>query len=653
MVLQRGRKLPVWGWGAAGESVTIRLEGRGRKGKDLDVEVQVTTAADGRWRTKLPKLEAGGPYVLKVTGNNTVTFEDVLVGEVWLCSGQSNMEVPVGMQSGLGWWKGVLNYKKELKSAKIPKLRLFKVAHTWQRGPIDDVNGTWTRSTSKTVAGFSGTAFFFGRKLVQELDVPVGLITAAVGGMPIEQFSPNTGQAFWYNGMIAPVIPYGIRGATWYQGETNFWAGDRSNYFEKQKRLIDDWRRNWGQGEFPFYLVQLAPLDYGDDLYSLPTFWEAQAKTLSVKNTGIVATMDIGDVKDVHPRNKRGVGERLALWALAKDYQRDIACSGPKFKKFEVEGDKLRVFFEDVGGGLKSRNRKPLDSFEIAGDGEFQSAKAEIDGNTVVLSSDEVTKPSLVRFAWHCMANPNLVNKAGLPAYPFRTGSNPPKVSGKRLFAETSTITLASQDKGGQIRYTLDGSAPEESSRLYSAPIAIRETTTVRTRFYRDDGVHSSVTSAKFTKAEPRKHRGKTLVLGVRYSYYEYDKPWSKLPKPSRLARLKPVETGRTNDFALGVQNRNDSFALMFTGYLDVQTQGKYTFEVTSDDGARLFVDGKLVVDNDGIHPPVAKTGEVKLRTGMRKINVLYFEGGGTEALSVKYQGPSISKQEIPCWCEQ
>jgi len=643
MVLQRGRKLPVWGWSGAGDRVSVRLSG-----KDTDVTVETTAGGDGRWRTELPAQKAGGPLVMTVRGGSTVSFKDVLVGEVWLCSGQSNMEVPVAPQPGVSWWKGVLDYKKELAGAAVPGLRLFHVKTTWQRAPIQDVNGTWAPSNAKSAAGFSGTAFFFGRKLRKELDVPVGLIAAAVGGMPIEQFSPHSGQAFWYNGMIAPVIPYGIRGAIWYQGETNLWAGDRANYFGKQKALIDSWRQIWGQGDFPFYLAQLAPLDYGDDLYSLPRFWEAQARTLTVANTGIVSTTDIGDVKDVHPRNKRGVGERLALWALAKDYGKDVVCSGPTFRSTEVEGDRVRVLFDNVGSGLKSRNRKPLDSFEIAGDGDFVEAKAVIDGDSVLVSSKSVSSPTLVRFGWRCTANPNLQNKEGLPAYPFRTGSGAPSISGKRLFAEKSVIELVPGEPDGSIHYTLDGSAPGKDSPLYGAAIHVDRTTTIRARFFRNDGVPSNVVSATFTRAEPRKYRRKTLHLGVSYKYYEGS--WDKIP---RLSRLEPVKTGTASDFGIQMRNRNDGFALMFSGYLDVEEAGTYTFQTTSDDGSRLFVDGKLVVDNDGIHAPVTKSGQVRLRAGMRKINVVYFEGGGGEALSVKYKGPSVPLQQLPCWCER
>ncbi|MCH2059207.1 MAG: chitobiase/beta-hexosaminidase C-terminal domain-containing protein [Verrucomicrobiales bacterium] len=638
MVLQRGIKLPVWGWAGAGENLSLTLRGQG-----LNIKVDTTADGAGKWRLELPVLKAGGPYVMTVSASNTVTFDNVMAGEVWLCSGQSNMEVPVGLMPGAGWWKGVFDYQQELASADNPRLRLFKVATTWQRAPIEDVNGTWAVSSPATAAGFSGTGYFFGRKLAKDLDVTVGLVAAAVGGMPIEQFSPHSGQAFWYNGMIAPVIPYGIRGAIWYQGETNFWAGDRANYFDKQKALIDSWRQIWKQGDFPFYLVQLAPGLGGN----LPLFWEAQARSLSIKNTGIVSTNDIGG-DPVHPRNKRGVGERLALWALAKDYGQDITFSGPTFKSMKVEGHMIRVSFDNVGRGLITRKNEPVSGFEIAGEGRFYPARALIDGNTVLVASKKVPKPSLVRLGWHHLSNTNLQNRAGLPAFPFRTGSSAPEISGKRLFKNSSTITLKPIEGNGSIHYTLDGSLPDKTSPVYANPIKVSKTTPMRARFYRSDGVMSSVAEAVFSKAQPRKHGVKILDLGVSYKYYEGS--WAALPD---FSQLKPIKTGITDDFTLAVADKTDGYALAFTGYLDVREPGLYTFQTTSDDGSALLVDGQLIVDNNGIHAPVTKSGEVQLRKGWRRIDVFFFEGGGGEALSVQYKGPDIPLQALPCWCEQ
>ena len=638
MVLQRGIKLPVWGWAETGEKLTLTL-----KGRDLNLKLETVADGGGQWKLELPALKAGGPYVMTVTGDNSVAFNNVMAGEVWLCSGQSNMEVPVGLLNGAAWWKGVLNYEEELASADNPKLRLFNVATTWKQSPIQDVNGSWVLSSPAAAAGFSGTGFFFGKKLVKELDVTVGLIEAAVGGMPIEQFSPHSGQAFWYNGMIAPVIPYGIRGSIWYQGETNFWAGDRANYFDKQKTLIDSWRQIWKQGDFPFYLVQLAP-GLGE---ALPLFWEAQIRTLTVKNTGIVSTNDIGG-DPVHPRNKRGVGERLALWALAKDYGKNISFSGPTFKSMNVEGHMIRVNFDHVGSGLKTRNNERISGFEIAGEGKFYPAKAVIDGKTVLVASKKVPNPALIRLGWNHLSNTNLQNNDGLPAFPFRTGSSAPEISGKRLFSNVSTINLKAIEGNGTIHYTLDDSLPGKTSPIYSDPIEVKKTTTIRARFYRSDGVMSSVAESTFSKAEPRKYGVRILNLGVSYKYYEGS--WSSLPDFENLEVLK---TGISDDFNLTVADRTDGYALAFTGYIDIKEPGLYTFQTTSDDGSSLLVDGQLIVDNDGIHAPITKSGEVELRKGWRKIEVFFFEGGVGEVLNVKYKGPNMPLQDLPCWCEQ
>jgi hypothetical protein len=248
------------------------------------------------------------------------------------------------------------------------------------------------------------------------------------------------------------------------------------------------------------------------------------------------------------------------------------------------------------------------------------------------------------------MSDTNLQNKEGLPAFPFRTGSNPPAISGKRLFSTLSSITLASTEGAGAIRYSLDGSPPGKEAPLYVHAINVDKTTTIRARFYRSDGVASNVAEATFVKAEPQKYRGKLLDLGVSYKYFETSKPLATLPRISSLK--SPVKTGISEDFTLGVANRTDGYVLLFTGYLDVKESGVYTFETTSDDGSALYVDKKLVVNNNGIHPPVKKTGKIKLRKGWRKVNVLYFESGGGEALSVQYSGPNIPLQALPCWCE-
>ena len=253
--------------------------------------------------------------------------------------------------------------------------------------------------------------------------MPVGLIESAWGGSPIEPWIVAGGKGGgMYNGMIAPVKPFAIRGAIWYQGESNVCNG--LQYYDKMKALIDGWRQVWGY-DFPFYFVEIAPLS-GYKPGSLPDLWEAQVASLKIPGTGMAVTTDLVDnIKDIHPKNKIDVGNRLALWALAKDYgKKDLVYSGPLYKSMKVEGNKIRLSFAHVGGGLKSRDGKPLSEFEIAGaDGKFVPAEATIDGDTVVVQAKEVAAPTQVRFGWRNVANPNLVNKEGLPASPFQTNN--------------------------------------------------------------------------------------------------------------------------------------------------------------------------------------------------------------------------------------
>jgi sialate O-acetylesterase len=281
--------------------------------------------------------------------------------------------------------------------------------------------------------------------------VPIGLIGSNWGGTRIEPWTPPVGFQMvpalkdiadnlsqfpsknpdgkvnhqsplaLYNGMIHPLLPYAVRGAIWYQGESN--NGEGMLYHEKMKALIQGWRKVWNNESMPFYFVQLAPFRYGGDPTRLPGIWEAQTATLSVPHTGMAVTVDISNVADIHPRNKQDVGKRLALWALAKDYGKEgIVYSGPLYKSMKVEGNKIRLGFDHVGGGLVSRDGKPLSCFTIAGeDKNLVEAKAEIDGDAVVVSADAVAQPVAVRFGWHQEAEPNLSNKDGLPASPFRT----------------------------------------------------------------------------------------------------------------------------------------------------------------------------------------------------------------------------------------
>ncbi|MEN6494108.1 MAG: sialate O-acetylesterase [Thermoguttaceae bacterium] len=482
MVLQRDQAIPVWGWADPEEKVSVQI----------DDQPAVTTTANkaGQWRVTLPKMSAGGAFTVKVVGKNTITLDDVLVGEVWLCSGQSNMEMVVA---------SCTNAQQEIAAANHPQIRQIKVPKLTASVPAKDFPGQWQVCSPETVGGFTACGYFMARELQKKLNVPVGLLHSSWGGTRIEPWTTPAGFAQvptladiqqkiakadphsaefkdglgkyldqlegWmqatrqsiaqeklitsmpefppdfaplaahanphgqpttlYNAMIHPLVPFGIRGAIWYQGESNHVEGKL--YTEKMKALIQGWRQLWGS-ELPFYYVQIAPFPYGSENPAvLAEFWEAQSAALEIPNTGMVVTSDIGDYKDIHPKNKQEVGRRLALLARKNvDGQSDIVCSGPTFKAMALEGDKIRIRFDNIGSGLASRDGKPLNWFEIIGkDTDWTKADAAIEGDSVVLSSDKVKAPVAMRFAWDKSAEPNLMNKEGLPASAFRSGKEP------------------------------------------------------------------------------------------------------------------------------------------------------------------------------------------------------------------------------------
>ncbi len=410
MVLQREMPLPVWGWAEVGEEVTVTLGENSAK----------TTADDkGNWSVQLPAMKADGKsYSMTVKGKNTIVLEDILIGDVWVGSGQSNME-----------WQLTSTEKanEAIAAAKHPQIRLFHVPKTQSPTPAKDVAAKWKECTPETTPKFSAVLYYFGLKLHQEVEVPIGLINSSWGGSPIEPWTiTGSSSGGMYNGMIAPLQPFAIRGAVWYQGETNVINKNGLAYYDKMKALIEGWRTSWGH-DLPFYFVQIAPWSGGRyEPGELPALWEAQVASLKIPGTGMVVTTDLVDnINDIHPRNKRDVGNRLALWALAKSYrQDDILYSGPLYKSMSVEEDSIRLHFAHVGESLTIRDSKALNEFQIAGaDGKFVEATAEIDGKTVLVYAKRVSQPVHVRFGWHKLANPNLVNSAGLPASPFQTNN--------------------------------------------------------------------------------------------------------------------------------------------------------------------------------------------------------------------------------------
>jgi sialate O-acetylesterase len=478
MVLQQQMNVPVWGWAAPDSKVTVHFAGQNKT---------VRVGADGKWLVKLDKLKASSePRDLVVTvfwglddvkspSNSVgsgwkVAFTNILVGEVWLASGQSNMEKPLHNQPGQ---KDVFNAEQELAAADYPNIRIFKVekklAATSQSDLIKFDGWRECSSNALDSISFSAAAYFFGREVHTNLNVPVGLVESSWGGTRIEPWTPPAGfeqvasqkkyadtmlvatdvpdsikkfsptkPTAIYNAMIAPIAGFALRGAIWYQGESNLMGTNQDNdyleYADKMSALVGGWRQIWGEGEFPFYFVQIAPFKYyssktrrANARDMLPEFWTLQSKAArSIKKTGMVVTTDlVNNVDDIHPRDKAAVGHRLALLALDETYGKEVASESPVFDEMKISGDKIVLEFEHAHGGLKSRDGQPLNWFTIAGaDGKFVPAEAKIVGkNKIEVSAAEVKEPKTVRFAWDETAQPNLCNGAGLPAEPFRTDS--------------------------------------------------------------------------------------------------------------------------------------------------------------------------------------------------------------------------------------
>ena len=467
-VLQSGMPIPVWGMADPGEKVTVKLGGG----------TQSTTAGtDGRWMVRLGKMAAGGPFVMTIAGKNTVTVNDVLVGEDWIGSGQSNMAFTVSVKAAS--FAGMLDEDKEIAAANYPQLRIFMAKTKKSYEPETEIEGEWKIATPENAGAFSAVAYLFGRDLNRALKVPMGMVVIAFGASTAESWisrpvvaadaemkpmlthfdelvefykthpGATTDQApaapqtinsrpgkpgplrdpvqdqhqptVLYNGMVHPIVPFAVRGVIWYQGESI--VGGKAGvalYPHVMEALVKDWRAEWGEGNLPFYCVQLPPLK---NTSNNPMVREGQAKLLSLPNTGMAVTLDVGDPANVHPKNKEPVGDRLSRIALANVYGRKIEFSGPVFSGAKVDGSNIVVSFTHAEG-LAGKDG-PLKWFQVAGpDGHYVDAEAKVDGSTVVAHSDQVTSPVSVRYAWdNYPEGANLVNGAGLPAAPFRTDS--------------------------------------------------------------------------------------------------------------------------------------------------------------------------------------------------------------------------------------
>ncbi len=475
MVLQQDARVPVWGTAGPGERISVEVAGRSGS---------TQADGDGNWTVTLRDLEDGGPYEMTVTGESgSKTFTDVLVGEVWVCSGQSNMQWPVSMSD---------NPEAEAAAANHPNLRLFYVERKTAETPQRDCKAEWTATTPETIPNFSAVAYYFGREVQKLRGVPVGLIHTSWGGTAAEawtsrgvleseeDFAPILSRwdammerypqdrAKWeadhqaweterdrakaenrevpaeprpprgpddpnrpanlYNAMIAPIVPFGIRGAIWYQGESN--AGRAYQYRELLPAMIGCWRDDWDQGRFPFLIVQLANFmerkqEPGESAWA--ELREAQSMTAAQRGNGLAVAIDIGQADDIHPRNKQDVGRRLAFAAQEVAYkERGFASSGPVYRSHRVRGNEIALRFDHVHGGLKTPDGGPLKGFAIVGpDSAFVWADARIDGDRVVVSSPSVANPVAVRYGWADNPDCNLYNAAGLPASPFRTDDRP------------------------------------------------------------------------------------------------------------------------------------------------------------------------------------------------------------------------------------
>jgi sialate O-acetylesterase len=502
MVLQRDRPIPIWGWSDPGRRVEVTLGG---------VRTETNATHEGRWQAVLPAQAAGGPHTVTITSDITITLRDVMIGEVWVASGQSNMERGVRTTD---------TPNTVIPAARHPNLRLFMIPRRAATMPQTDVEAHWVQCTPETIVqgseqGFSSVAYHFACELQSRLAVPIGMIESTWGGTRIEPWIspeglsavpalaplltqvhlamptsslhrqtlteaitaydrwiqagraalesqssppplPTAPTGLWpraggatsiFHGMIHPIVPFGIRGVLWYQGESN--VNDGVLYADKLKALITGWRKLWNQGDFPFLYVQIAPYGYGTAApHILPQFWEAQTAALELPHTGMSVINDLGDQRDVHPRNKREVGRRLALLARRDVYgETELVATGPVFRSMKVESARLRVFFDAAGGGLMSRDGQPLSHFEIvdARQGGFVPARAIVDNDSVVLDAPGVMEPVAMRFAWDKAAAPNLVNREGLPAGTFRAGDPPGRLG----------VNLP-EARGYQVVYDLD-----------------------------------------------------------------------------------------------------------------------------------------------------------------------------------------------------
>jgi sialate O-acetylesterase len=433
MVLQQQTDAAIWGKAAANATVSIKTSWNGRS-------FSARTDKAGNWRVKVSTPSAGGPYTINISDGKALTLKNVMIGEVWVCSGQSNMEMPMK-----GYRNQPVNGSNQLiAESSNQNIRLFTVARASNLNPQEDFSGSWKTCEPENLSEFSATAYFFGLMLNKTLNVPIGLINTSWGGTRIEPWMSESGlgRFEWvklpdktqtqqnlspqiptvlFNAMVNPMVGFGIRGAIWYQGEANRTEADK--YVQLLPGLIENWRSVWRVGEFPFYYVQIAPYDYGQQGANSAFLREAQLKaSKAISNIGMACIMDTGEKDCIHPADKKAAGSRLALLALAKTYgKKGFACDGPVLKEFTIEGNQVRLTFDNAPNGLSSFG-KGLYCFEVSGANKrFYPAEAFITNTGITVFSPTVTQPVAVRYAFKDFIAGDLFNTEGLPATSFRT----------------------------------------------------------------------------------------------------------------------------------------------------------------------------------------------------------------------------------------
>ena len=601
MVLQRNSTVRLWGWSNAAEEIDITPA--------WDQHTyEVKADRDARWEILIPTPDAGGPYSIEIKGTNQIVLEDILIGEVWICSGQSNME-----------WSAVHGYdgaEEEVSNADHPNIRLFQIPKTTSQYPQDDCQGIWETCSPTSIADFSAVGYFFGRHLNRELDVPIGLIQAAWGGTAAEVWTPRKiidahdqfskwdqvlgTSDYWprtpaatYNAMIHPLVKFKLAGTIWYQGESN--TANPIVYRDLFPAMINGWREAW-DFPMPFYYVQIAPYNYSTPLQGA-LVREAQLQTMSnMPNTGMVVVSDIGNIYDIHPRNKIDVGIRLANWALARTYGlRDVKYSGPLYQSHRVENGKMIVSFKYADAGLLSKDG-PLRGFTLAGrDRIFFPAEAVIKDNEVVVTSNFVLDPVAVRFGFDNAAETNLFNQYELPASSFRSDDWPIITKDVKIDinykpeAQAYLVTLTS-DEVDEIKYTTNGDPPGLSGLTYRQPFYIDKECTIKALAF-FEGRSSDATTTKVVKMNLATY--KPLELDSRYS-----DPYSA---GGDQALVDGVTGGSSynNGMWQGYLGENMSATIDFGQRIPIST---ITTRAFKNQNARIFLPNKVTfeISNDG-----------------------------------------------------